>query len=428
MLKHRKISVTGLGYVGLTLAAAFGKKENVIGFDISKRRIAELKKGYDKNGELSSNELTNKKIHYTTNPHELKKANFHIITVLTPVDEDNRPDLSILLAASETVGKELKKGDIVVYESTVYPGATEEKCIPALERASHLICGKDFAVGYSPERINPADKVHTFATIPKIVSGINKKALNTIASVYKKVVKAGVFPVSTIRIAEATKIVENTQRDLNISLINEIAVILHSFGMDSTEVLAAAKTKWNFLPFSPGLVGGHCIGVNSYYLTYKAEEAGYHPDVILAGRRINNYMAKFLAENTVKQLIHQGVQIKGARIAVLGLTYKENFPDLHDSRVIDTIKELKEYDTQVLVHDPIADPAQAKQLYDIDLVSWENLVDVDAVLLMVGHKQYSELDGKKLKKILRKRGLIMDVKGILDAEKFNEKGIVLWKL
>lgn len=428
MPHNRKISITGLGYVGLTIATAFGQTQKVIGYDKSVTRIAELKSGRDANEEVSAELLKSAHISYTTNPADLKNADFHIISVLTPITSDRQPDFSILLEVSETLGKQLKKGDIVVYESTVYPGATEEKCIPVLEKASHLICGKDFAVGYSPERINPADKIHTFENIIKIISAIDQTTLNIMAEVYASVVKAGVHRVSSIRIAEATKVIENTQRDLNISLINEIALILHSIGMDSFEVIEAARTKWNFLPFRPGLVGGHCIGVNSYYLAHKAEEAGYHPEVIQAGRRINNYMAKFIAETTIKKLIHLGIPIKRARIAVLGLTYKENCPDLHDTRVIDLITELQSYDTEVVVHDPLADYDSAKNQYGIELQCLEDLVGFDALVLAVSHKQYVTLSKTQVQKILHRRGLIIDVKGILDPNNFLDTGITLWRL
>lgn len=427
MTQQRKISVVGLGYVGLTTLVAFGQMMKVIGFDIDESRIAELKKGRDRNGELTSQDIKTAKIHFTTNPKELKKANFHVISVPTPLD-GKRPDLTMLLNASDMVGKQLKKGDMVVYESTVYPGATEEKCIPALERASKLRCGKDFSVGYSPERINPSDKEHSFWNVTKIVSATDKAALDIVAKAFESVVKAGVFRVSSIRIAEATKVIENTQRDLNISLMNEIALILHSLGMDISEVLAAAKTKWNFIPYRPGLVGGHCIGVNSDYLAYKAEQAGYHPDVILAGRRVNDYMPKFIAEKTIKKLIHIGVPIKRARIAVLGLTYKENCSDLRDTKIIDLVNELKSYDTEILIHDPLADSKEAKKEYGIMLADWKNLIDIDAIILAVRHRQYVELNGNQLKRMLRNRGLIMDIKDILNPKDFEGTGITFWRL
>lgn len=427
MTHKRKISVTGLGYVGLTIATAFGQTQKVIGYDKSQVRIAELKAGHDSNGEVDDEILRKADIHYTSDPDDLKKADFHIVAVLTPVTKDNLPDFSILLTVSETIGKRLKKGDIVVYESTVYPGATEEKCIPALEKASNLICGKDFFVGYSPERINPADKEHIFANITKVISAVNKTTLDIMSDLYSSVIKAGVYPVSTIRIAEATKVIENTQRDINISLMNEVALILHSIGMDTSEVLGAIRTKWNSLPFQPGFVGGHCIGVNSYYLAHKAEEAGFHPDVIHAGRRVNDYMPKFIADKTIKKLIHLGVPIKKSKIAVLGITYKENCPDLHNSRVLNLISELKSYDTEVLVYDPLADADAAKNAH-IQLQKREAIVNCDAIILAVAHKPFYLFSKSEIKKMLQPRGLIMDVKRILNPEEFIDTELTLWRL
>lgn len=424
----RRISVTGLGYVGLMIAAEFAKKGKVIGFDINKDRIASLQRGDDINKELSAEVLASTKIEYTTNLSDIEKADFHIIAVPTPLDSTKGPDLSILLAASEMVGKHLKKGDIVVYESSVYPGATEEKCIPILEKASHLVCGKDFGVGYSPERINPADKEHSLASIPKIVSATDEKTLDIIADVYKSIVSAGAYKVSTIRVAEATKVIENIQRDLNISLVNEVALLLHHLNLDSSEVFKAMATKWNALPFRPGLVGGHCIPVNSYYLAHKAKEVGFNPDVILAARRVNEQMPKFLADTAIKKLIQLGVPIKGARIGVFGLTYKENTPDVHDTKIIDVINELKSYATEVLVYDPVADKASAKKLYGIELKHFEDLDNLDAIFIMLAHEQFVRMDPLKLKQILKDKGLIMDVKGILDAKEFEDSSMILWKL
>ncbi|MEN9449471.1 MAG: UDP-N-acetyl-D-glucosamine 6-dehydrogenase [Pseudomonadota bacterium] len=428
LAQPRKISVTGLGYVGLTIATAFGQTQRVIGYDTSAARVAELKAGHDKNGVVSDELLKHADINYTANSEALKNADFHIVAVLTPVTKDKQPDFSILLEASQKVGEQLKRGDIVVFESTVYPGATEEKCIPTLEKASKLICGKDFSVGYSPERINPADKEHVFSNIVKVVSATDDVALDIIADVYSSVVKAGVHRVSTIRIAEATKVVENTQRDLNLSLINEIALILHSIGMDSSEVIAAARTKWNFLPFHPGLVGGHCIGINSYYLAHKAEEAGYYPYVIHAGRQVNESMARFLAETAIKELIHLGVLVKGARIGVLGLTYKENYADIHDTRIVDLINILKTYGVKVFVHDPLASADVAKQEYGINLQAWEDMTDFDAIILAVSHQKYSDLKPTQIQNMLRPQGLIMDVKGVLNPKDFIGLDLTLWRL
>jgi UDP-N-acetyl-D-galactosamine dehydrogenase len=428
MQNEYRISVTGLGYVGLMIANAFAKKGKVIGLDKSKIRIKELKRGYDRNGEITASELKQNNIQYTTNPHELKKANFHIIAVPTPIDSNHHPDLSILLSASEILGKELKKGDIVVYESSVYPGATEEKCIPVLEKSSHLVCGKDFAVGYSPERINPADKEHILANIPKVISAINKEALDAISKVYEQIIEAGVHPVSSIPIAEAVKMVENIQRDINVSFVNEIALIMHKLGLDSKEVLTAAETKWNFLPFRPGLVGGHCVSVNSAYLTHCAEEKGYHPDVIAAGRRINEQIPKFIAESTIKELIQLDIPIKKSRIAILGLTYKENCPDVHDTRVLDIINELKTYSAEVLVHDPLASKSIAKKDLNVSLIDWKEITNADAVIVMVAHDEYRSLNSAIFKSMMKKKGVIMDIKSILDFDELSQCGFTLWRL
>lgn len=429
MAHGRKIAIVGLGYVGLTIAAGFGLNEKVLGFDISETRIEELKRGYDLNNELTAEDLKKVDIEYSTDPEDLKKANFFIVTVLTPIDHNHQPDLTILLRATEMLAKRLKKGDIVVYESTVYPGATEEKCIPLLEKISGLKCGVDFGVGYSPERINPGDAQHTFQNITKIVSGVNPETLKIVGDVYASAIPAGVFPVSKIRVAEATKVIENTQRDINISAMNEIALILHSLGMDTAEVIEASKTKWNYLGFQPGLVGGHCIGVNSYYLTYKSEEAGYHPEVITAGRRVNNYIPKFIAQKTIKKLIRQGLAIKDARIGLLGITYKENTPDVHDSRVLDLLKELKSFEPNISIHDPVAYKDKTKHGFNIDLVTWDDLKNLDAVIIAVAHNEYKEkLNKEMLQKMLKPNGIIMDVKSILKPSDFENTKLTLWRL
>lgn len=427
-MKNYKISIIGLGYVGLTTAYAFSKAGEVIGLDKSKIRIDELKKGYDRNGEISKEDLAKTKIIYTTDPALLRKANFHIVAIPTPLNKNKQPDLSMLLAATETVGKEIKKGDIIVYESSVYPGVTEDKCIPILEKASKLICGKDFGVGFSPERISPGDKIHTFTNIPKIVSGINEATLNTIAKVYSRVIKADVYKVSNIKIAEAVKLIENAQRDVNISFMNEIALILHSLNMDSIEVLKAASTKWNFLPFKPGLVGGHCIGICANYLAYSAEEAGYHPNFILAGRKVNEYMPKFISANVINQLMQRNIPIKNARIGILGLTYKENCPDIHDTRIIEIINELTEHGMKVLVHDPIAETSIAKRDLNIDLKKWDELTKLDVLIIMVAHNQYKKMSHKKLTSTLKNNGVIMDIKGILNPSKQEINNIKIWRL
>ena len=370
---NRKISVIGLGYVGLPVAVAFGKKNRTIGFDVNAERIRELQEGHDRTGEVSSEELAKTDLAFTNSIDELRKADFHIIAVPTPVDDAKRPDLSILLKASETVAKALKKGDIVVYESTVYPGATEEDCVPVLERVSGLTFGSDFTVGYSPERINPGDKEHTFTKIMKVVSGSDSATLEIVASVYESVVTAGVHRAASIKVAEAAKVIENTQRDLNIALMNELALIFDRLGIDTLDVLEAAGTKWNFLPFRPGLVGGHCIGVDPYYLTHKAEKIGYIPQVILAGRRINDDVGKFIAQRTIREMIHAGQNILGATVTVLGLTFKENCPDIRNSKVIDIIRELQDYGINVQVHDPLADPLEVEHEYGLKMVPFEEL-------------------------------------------------------
>ncbi|NOQ51765.1 MAG: nucleotide sugar dehydrogenase, partial [Desulfuromonadaceae bacterium] len=356
--KNARIAVVGLGYVGLPLAAAFGKKVDVIGFDIHAEKVKQLEAGYDATGELTSEDLANTHINYTTDPARLKTADFIIVTVPTPIDENNNPDLTPLEMASQTIGQNLKKGAIIVYESTVYPGVTEDICVPILEQASGGKCGGDFKVGYSPERINPGDKVHTVDKIIKVVSGQDEETLETVAQVYELVVMAGVHRASSIKVAEAAKVIENTQRDLNIALINELALIFNKLDIPTQDVLAAAGTKWNFLKFTPGLVGGHCIGVDPYYLTHKAEQIGYLPQVILAGRRINDGMGKYIAENTVKQMIKSGKVIKGSRVLVFGLTFKEDVPDIRNTKVVDIVKELNDYGIEVLIHDPLACPKE----------------------------------------------------------------------
>lgn len=413
--------------MGLGIAIAFGQNEKVIAFDIDTGRVEELKKGIDRNHEISKAKLLAQEMHYTNNPEGIKEADFHIIAVPTPIDALSRlPNFSTLLEATKTVAKQLKPGDIVSYESSVYPGVTEQECIPLLEKFSSLKCGKDFGVAYSPERINPGDKEHTFYNIPKIISAIDKPTLDIVAEVYKSVVEAGIYPVSSIRVAEATKVVENTQRDLNIALVNEIAITLHKLDIPMSEVLAAAKTKWNHLSFSPGLVGGHCIGFNTYYLTFKAQESGYYPELLLAGRRVNEHMPQFIAEEMMKQLVHLGIPIKGACVAVLGLTYKENCPDLRDTMVVKLIEALRAYELEVLVHDPIADKALAKKLYGLDLLDWEDLNDLQAMILAVAHKQYidPELDHGKMKAKLKPKAILMDIKGVLNPKDFER--LTLW--
>ncbi len=389
--RKAKIAIIGLGYVGLPLAAAFGHKIDVIGFDIDERKMQQLRDGFDATGELSAEQLAATTIDYTTDPARLKEARFHIVTVPTPIDGNNKPDLRPIESASKMIGANLAKGSIVVYESTVYPGVTEEIAVPILEEVSGLKCGIDFKVGYSPERINPGDKVHTVDKIIKVVSGQDAETLETVARVYEMVVTVGVHRAASIKVAEAAKVIENTQRDLNIALMNELALIFGKMNIPTRDVLAAAGTKWNFLPFTPGLVGGHCIGVDPYYLTHKAEQIGYHPQVILAGRRINDGMGKHVAEQTVKQLIMKDKPVKGARILVLGLTFKENCPDVRNTKVVDIVTELKEYGVEVLIHDPMADADVTKHEYGLDLVDLDGLENVDGVIWAVAHSAFAEI-------------------------------------
>src|SRR6185369_7675417 len=413
-MNSRVVSVVGLGYVGLPVAVAFGLKRLTIGFDINTQRVAELKSGHDRTGEVTREQLIAANISFTDSIEELRQANFHIVAVPTPVDSANQPDLSPMLKASETVGKALKKGDIVVYESTVYPGVTEDECVPILERVSGLVCGPDFTVGYSPERINPGDKEHTFTQIRKVVSGQDAKTLECVAQVYESVVTAGVHRAPSIKVAEAAKVIENTQRDLNIALMNELALIFDRLGIDTSEVLEAAGTKWNFLRFTPGLVGGHCIGVDPYYLTHKAEKIGYIPQVILAGRRINDGVGKFVSQRTVKEMIHAGHNILGSTVTVLGLTFKEDCPDLRNSKVIDIIRELEDYGVQVQTSDPLADNAEALHEYGIRLTPYEQLQPAAAVVLAVAHHQYRAMTIADLGRLMTAAPVLVDVKGIFD--------------
>ena len=425
---RRKISVIGLGYVGLPVAVAFGNKHSVIGFDVNKKRIAELQSHNDKTLEVSPDELQKSDIEFTSNAKDLDRADFHIIAVPTPINDANQPDLSPLINASKSIGAQLKNGDIVVYESTVYPGATEEDCVPVLEEYSGLVCGKDFFVGYSPERINPGDKEHVFTKITKVVSGQTPEVLEIVAEVYASVVTAGVHKAPTIKVAEAAKVIENTQRDLNIALMNELAVIFARMDIDTVDVLEAAGTKWNFLPFRPGLVGGHCIGVDPYYLTHKAQKLGYHPEVISAGRRINDSMPAHVVEQTVKRMIQAGSPVKRCRVGILGLTFKEDCPDLRNSKVGDVIEEFKSYGVNLLVHDPMADMNDAQKYYGVGLCNWNDLTDLDAILLCVSHKQYKNLTLDDYRSMLNPGAVLMDVKASLDAKRFKQAGINLWRL
>jgi UDP-N-acetyl-D-galactosamine dehydrogenase len=422
-------AVVGLGYVGLPLAIEFGKRFRTIGFDLSAAKVAAYLEHRDPTGEVGPEGFAAATLlHPTTDANALKEADFIIVAVPTPVDEAHVPDFSPLVGSSTTVGKHLKRGATVVYESTVYPGATEEVCIPILERESGLKWKKDFWVGYSPERINPGDRERTLTKIVKVVSGDTPETLERVAEIYGSIITAGVHKASSIKVAEAAKVIENTQRDLNIALVNELSLIFHRIGIDTTEVLEAAGTKWNFLPFRPGLVGGHCIGVDPYYLTHKAERLGYNPQVILAGRRINDGMGPWIAEQTVKSLIQLGHSVKGAHINVLGLTFKENCPDLRNSKVIDVIRELESYGATVHVHDPLADPAEAQHEYGIDLVPWEHLPKANAIVAAVAHQ---ELLDRPLDQVLHKlsaNGLYVDVKCRADAKALTARGIQVWRL
>lgn len=425
---QRKVAVVGLGYVGLPVALEFGKFFPVIGFDIHSKRIEELKRYIDHTGEVSTEELKNSSVEFTTNEKKLKECDFIIVTVPTPIDNEKKPDLTPLIKASETIGRNLSKGSIIVYESTVYPGATEEVCLPILEKQSGLKGGEEFKIGYSPERINPGDKDHTFKNIVKVVSGQDEQALKIIAEMYSTVVDAGVYPVSSIKVAEASKVIENTQRDLNIALMNELAIIFNRLKIDTNEVLSAASTKWNFIPFKPGLVGGHCIGVDPYYLTYKAESLGYSPDVILAGRKINDYMGTFVATTLIKMMAENRYLIEESRVTVLGLTFKENVPDIRNTKVIDLIHQLKQFGMEVQVNDPMADPKEVEQEYDLHITPWEDLQKSDAVILAVPHKEYIEKNWQDFIQLLKKQqGILIDIKGVLDRDTCP-KNIHLWRL
>jgi UDP-N-acetyl-D-galactosamine dehydrogenase len=427
--KIRSVAVVGLGYVGLPIAVAFGKFEPVIGFDINKAKVEELRKGIDRTGEVSAKDLSVSQVRYTYEPADLKAADFIIVAVPTPISEALQPDLKALRMVSEVIGANLSPGTIVVYESTVYPGVTEEICLPILEKKSGMKAGVDFKVGYSPERINPGDKEHTIEKIVKVVSAQDAESLEIVADTYGMIVKAGVHRASSIKVAEAAKVIENTQRDLNIALMNELALIFHRLGIDTKSVLEAAGTKWNFLKFSPGLVGGHCIGVDPYYLTAKAESVGYHPQVILSGRRINNGMGKFVAEQTIKLLSQLSRPTNQLTVGVLGLTFKENVPDLRNSKVPDIINELREYGVKVLVHDPMAEREEAVAEYGIHLVDWKQLKDLDGLILAVAHRDYAGMNLDDLLKPLRSldNGVLIDVKSMLELGKVPHS-LKYWRL
>ena len=427
--RQDKIGVVGLGYVGLPLAVHLARHFDVVGFDLKAERIAELRQGFDRTLEVESGELTAAGITYTSAGEELSPCRLIIVAVPTPIYDYNIPDFAPLRGASVTVGRHLQNGSCVVFESTVYPGATEEVCVPLIEKESGLTFGRDFTVGYSPERINPGDKVHTVDSVTKIVSGSDEATADMLVQVYGQVVRAGIHRASSIKVAEAAKVIENTQRDLNIALMNELAMIFDIMGINTIEVLEAAGTKWNFLPFRPGLVGGHCIGVDPYYLTFKAESMGYHPEMILAGRRINDGMGKYIAERTVKLLIHGGKAVKGAKVAVLGITFKENVPDLRNTRVVDIVHELEDYGVEVLVHDPLADSREAKQYYGLELVSMEALKGVDAVVVAVMHKEYARMGLKGISQLcMNGLPIVVDVKSAFKPAQASEEKITYWQL
>ena len=423
------VAVVGLGYVGLPLAVEFGKKMKTIGFDLSQAKIDNYRKFVDPTGEVTTAELeAAKQLTVTTNPAALAEADFIIVAVPTPVDEAHQPDLAPLVGASEAVGRHMKRGAVVVYESTVYPGATEEVCIPILEQFSGLRWKKDFHAGYSPERINPGDREHTLTKILKVVSGDDAETLDKVAALYERIVTAGVHRASSIKVAEAAKVIENTQRDLNIALMNELAILFDRIGIDTLEVLQAAGTKWNFLPFRPGLVGGHCIGVDPYYLTHKADKVGYHPQVILAGRRINDGMGKFIAEQTVKHMIRSGSAVKGARVNVLGLTFKENCPDIRNTRVIDVIHELASYGIEVHVHDPVADASEARHEYGLELETWDSLPRASALVVAVAHREFVTTPLADFTAKIVDGGCFIDVKCQFDLAALRQAGLTVWRL
>lgn len=429
--KEEKISIVGLGYVGMPIAVAFAKKADVIGFDISKEKVELYKMGVDPTKEVGDDIIKETSVDFTADESRLKEAKFHIVAVPTPVNADHTPDLRPIKAASRTVGRNLTKGSIVVIESTVYPGVTEEICIPILEEESGLKCGENFKVGYSPERINPGDKVHRLETIVKVVSGMDAESLDIIAKVYELVVDAGVHRAESIMVAEAAKVIENSQRDINIAFMNELSIIFNKLGIDTKAVLKAAETKWNFLNFSPGLVGGHCIGVDPYYLTYKAEQLGYHSQIILSGRRINDNMGKYVVENLIKNLIKADVPVKDAKVAILGFTFKENCPDTRNTKVIDIVNELKEYGLSPMIADPEADAEVAKHEYGIVFDTVEDIKDMDAVVLAVGHDQFlnfTQDDFNKMYKEGIKSRVLLDIKGILNRKEFETAGYKYWRL
>ncbi len=428
---EEKIALVGLGYVGMPIAVAFAKKVNVIGFDLNEAKIKLYQSGIDPTKEVGDDTIKESKVEFTADETKLQEAKFIIVAVPTPVNDDHTPDLTPVEGASRIVGRNLTKGSIVVFESTVYPGVTEDICVPILEKESGLKCGVDFKIGYSPERINPGDKVHRLETITKIVSGMDKESLDEIAKVYELVVEAGVYRAESIKVAEAAKVIENSQRDINIAFMNELSIIFNKMGIDTKSVLEAAGTKWNFLKFFPGLVGGHCIGVDPYYLTYKAEQLGYHSQIILSGRRINDDMGKYVAESLVKNLIKTDHAVRGARVAILGFTFKENCPDTRNTKVIDIYKELQEYGITPMVVDPAADADEAKRLYGIEFKSMEDVQGMDAVVIAVSHDQFMSLDKNQIRDFFakdNKQKVLADIKGVLNRAEYDNDEFCYWRL
>ncbi len=430
--KEEKISLVGLGYVGMPIAVAFAKKADVIGYDLNAKKIELYKSGIDPTLEVGDDAIKATTVEFTADEAKLREAKFHIVAVPTPVNDDHTPDLTPVEGASRILGRNLVKGSVVVFESTVYPGVTEDVCVPILEKESGLKCGVDFKIGYSPERINPGDKVHRLETIVKIVSGMDEETLDVVAKVYELVVEAGVHRAESIKVAEAAKVIENSQRDINIAFMNELSIIFNKMGIDTKAVLEAAGTKWNFLKFFPGLVGGHCIGVDPYYLTYKAEQIGYHSQVILAGRRINDDMGKYVAENVVKKLIAAGKNVKEAKVAILGFTFKENCPDTRNTRVIDIVNELKEYGITPVIADPVADKEEGKSHYGLEFADISDIKDMDAVILAVAHTEFSAFSMGEIDAMFAEGGndgkVLIDVKGVLDRKAYTEAGYQYWRL
>ena len=427
--KEEKLSLVGLGYVGMPIAVAFARKINVIGFDLNEHKIELYKKGIDPTREVGDEVISKTAVEFTADETRLSEAKFHIVAVPTPVNDDHTPDLTPVEGASRILGRNLTKGSVVVFESTVYPGVTEDVCVPILEKESGLKCGVDFKIGYSPERINPGDKVHRLETIKKIVSGMDEETLDCVAKVYELVVDAGVHRAESIKVAEAAKVIENSQRDINIAFMNELSIIFNKMGIDTKSVLEAAGTKWNFLKFYPGLVGGHCIGVDPYYLTYKAEMLGYHSQIILSGRRINDDMGKYVAENCVKNLIATDKAVKNAKVAILGFTFKENCPDTRNTKIIDIVKELNEYGINPVIADPQADADEAKHLYGIEFVSMDSVNDMDAVILAVAHDEFSGITIDRMDKFFGTgKKVLLDIKGLLNRKEYEKAGYSYWRL